>query len=194
MRALSFSPFRLISLAVFTFFTLLVLNMMPAPATAQDVAPGYWRDTCRNVDRDGSVINADRRTVDGRWRRQRSTCAPARAAPCPTAMACWYATTLPRPAMRPTMSMRRITIAFRPAHGAQLQQRRTVGNDLVAVCVKRDGYTNKARLDLGRCPAGPVYNDNGRLVCGDNTYGTRYGLPDGQWREPATIPRWMAAC
>jgi hypothetical protein len=175
---------------VFSLFTLLVLNTMPPPAAAQDFAPGYWRDTCRNVDRDGSVINADCRTVDGRWRRTAldlRTCQGSTVSNSDGVLVCDYASApgyAPNYVYAPNYDRFPSGSWRYSCNNAEL-----VGNDLVAVCVKRDGYTNKARLDLGRCPAGPVYNDNGRLLCGDNTYGTRYGLPDGQWRETCNNPK-----
>ena len=189
MRPLSLSPSRIIALSVITLLTLLMLNLMPTPASAQDVAPGYWRDTCRNVDRAGSVINAECRTVDGGWRRTAldlRTCQGSTVSNSDGVLVCDYASApgyAPNYAYVPNYDRFPAGSWRYSCNNAQI-----VGNDLVAVCAKRDGYANNARLDLGRCPAGPVWNNNGRLECGDTTYGTRYALPEGQWRETCNIP------
>ncbi len=190
MNFITRSQATLLTAATFILLAVLALTALPSPAQSQDYAPGNWRGTCRNVDRAGSVVNAECRTVDGGWRRTAidlRTCQGSTVSNSDGTLVCDYAsapgyapnyTYVPNYDRLPSGSWRY------SCNNAQI-----VGNDLVAVCAKRDGYANNARLDLGGCAAGPVYNDNGQLRCGDNTYGTRYALPNGQWRETCNNPK-----
>ncbi len=190
MRAIVNLPSTLVTAAMVALLAILALTALPAAAQAQDYAPGAWRGSCRNIDRDGTVVNAECRTVDGGWRRtalDTRTCQGSTVSNSDGMLVCDYASA---PGVAPNY-------AYAPNYDRFPQgswryscnNAQIVGNDLVAVCAKRDGYSNNARLDLGRCPAGPVYNDNGNLRCGDNTYGSRYSLPNGQWRETCNNPK-----
>ncbi len=191
MRSATLSPWALIvSIATFLLLVALSILALPSMAQAQDYAPGYWRDTCRNVDRDGSVINAECRTVDGGWRHTAldlRTCRGSTVSNSDGMLVCDYVSApgyAPNYAYVPSYDRFPAGPWRYSCNNAQI-----VGNDLVAVCAKRDGYANNARLDLGRCPAGPVYNDNGRLECGGASYGARYSLPDGDWRQSCNNPK-----
>lgn len=56
------------------------------------------------------------------------------------------------------------------------------GGFLTASCQDIDGHWHQANLDMGRCPGGPVANNNGALVCGPGGYGIGRTLPRGSWR------------
>lgn len=56
------------------------------------------------------------------------------------------------------------------------------GGYLSARCQDIGGNWHQAQLDMGRCPGGPVANNNGVLVCGPGGYGIGRELPRGSWR------------
>ncbi len=56
------------------------------------------------------------------------------------------------------------------------------GNSLTARCQDIGGNWRQTTLDMGRCPGGPVANNDGNLVCGPGGYGIGRSLPRGSWR------------
>ena len=56
------------------------------------------------------------------------------------------------------------------------------GGMLTARCQDIGGNWRQSSLDIGRCPGGPVANNDGMLTCGPGGYGIGRTLPRGSWR------------
>lgn len=73
-----------------------------------------------------------------------------------------------------------------------------VRDDLLAECRQRDGDWVRTSIDLDDCRGQQIYNDNGRLRCGNagGNYGGNYGggynnrLPPGSWQQSCRNARF----
>lgn len=165
-----------------------LLGLSAVPAQAQQVIPGSWGMSCREGTIQNGVLRAECRTVDGRWyysQLELDNCRGGAVANangylvCESGYVANYGTGYSGP--------------YFP--GGTWQQScnnaRIEGDDLVAVCRDRHGNGVLTRLDMDRCPGGPVVNSDGRLTCGVGSTNTarNYGLPPGSWRASCNDPR-----
>jgi len=164
-----------------------LLGFAALPAQAQQVIPGSWGQSCRDGTVTGDVMRAECRTADGHWRYSQldlDNCRGGAVANangylvCETGYVANYGTGYSGAYFPPG------------SWSASCNNARIEGDDLVAVCRDRAGNGILTRLDLDRCPGGPVVNTNGILSCGQGYVSTarNYGMPPGSWRGSCNDP------
>lgn len=183
-----FARIRLSMFAAATGGALLLGLGVVAPAQAQQVIPGSWGQSCRDGNIEGDLMRAECRTSDGRWRYSQldlNNCRGGAVANADGYLVCesGYAPTYGRGYSGPYLPG--------GSWSETCNNARLEGDDLVAVCRDRRGNGVLTRIDLDKCPNGPIANRDGRLVCsggGGVDTARSYGLPPGSWRSSCNDP------
>lgn len=148
-----------------------------APAEAQNVPPGSYRQSCRNIhmeSRDDLV--AECRRVNGNWRYTKIDIDKCRG----------------RTIVNNNGYLQCGDYRYEGAYGRyqmpggswqeSCRNARIIRDELIAECRQRDGDWKRDTIDLDECRGQALWNDNGRLRCG-NPPRANYQMPRGTWLQ-----------
>ena len=122
---------------------------------AGNLPSGSWRDSCRNGYRQGGDLYAECQAANGRWRDASLDLNRCPHGPVGNDNGQLFCEGAGNAGSLPGGSWR-----------DSCRNGNRQGAQLYAQCRAANGKWRDASLDLGRCPRGPVGNDNGRLFCG----------------------------
>jgi hypothetical protein len=145
---------------------------LQAPASAVQIPPGSYRETCESIQLQGGILTASCQGVDGQWHQASMNidrCPGGPVANNDGALVCGpggygIGRTLPRGSWR-----------------ASCRDASKSGGTLYAQCDDGNGGWHSTTLDMDDCPSRLAGNARGNLYCEGGLNGG--ALPSGSWRS-----------